>query len=72
MGLPRASGGVSQKIEHVDVRARSSPRKRGCFSDLAAAYAGENVFPAQAGSILDSFAALRGASVLSRVCGVLP
>ena len=52
LGLPRASGGVSDAL-HVSIETRwSSPRKRGCFQNAFLNAAARLVFPAQAGVFL--------------------
>ena len=47
--LPRASGGVSPLEPRRPAKWGSSPRKRGCFSNLSLAARPISVFPAQAG-----------------------
>ena len=51
-GIPRASGGVSITGDFGYQRGEYSPRKRGCFRQIAYMRPYVNVFPAQAGVFL--------------------
>ena len=48
-GIPRASGGVSERVQWAVAISVYSPRKRGCFHRLHASSRASEVFPAQAG-----------------------
>ena len=50
--LPRASGGVSQRLEVCVCRTGSSPREWGCFYSSAAPALIRSVFPARVGVFL--------------------
>ena len=68
-GLPRASGGVSNRVSYQKQKRLSSPRKRGCFrieNDLSE---DDPVFPAQAGVFLSPTASTSTCSGLPRASG---